>query len=62
MNGFKCWRNTLKVGDIIDAVKEVVITQAGEKSQAICKAWTRAQIKYIQEEEFEEDESEQVAL
>jgi hypothetical protein len=32
LNNHKNWRNSIQVGDTIDAVKEKIITMAGEKS------------------------------
>jgi hypothetical protein len=55
LDNHRNWRNSLQVGDTIDAVKEKIITMQGEKSEAHCLGWTRAKIIMINESEEDDD-------
>jgi len=49
------WRNSLKVGDIIDVIKENTLMMKDDESRANCKGWTRAKITYITESEEDDN-------
>jgi hypothetical protein len=55
LDNHKNWRNSLQVGDTIDAIKENIITMSGEKSKAYCQGWTRAKIILINESEEDDN-------